>query len=122
MNTPTFIPEDGESNAYVDFKGYRFSSPFRCLNCGREIGLRQFCFSRLCGGCDCSEARNRHGCFSGPREVSTINPDAPICLRESIWLNPECGLSDDPDEWTVAIQREIEFQKRPKPLKLPSWS
>lgn len=38
--------------AYVDFKGHRFTAPFFCLCCGLQICLRQFCFGRACGVCD----------------------------------------------------------------------
>lgn len=81
-----------EEAEYVDFKGWRFKSPWRCLCCGRRISLEQFCFGRCCGACDlgkCQHPKYR-GCFSGPRQL--IDRNAENFLKEDRWLNPEEGL------------------------------
>lgn len=45
----------------VDFQGYRFRKPFRCICCGKEICMRQFAYGRACGPCDVGacDARNK---------------------------------------------------------------
>ncbi len=42
-----------EKEKFVDFKGKRFYPPFKCLCCGKEIPIKQFCYGRLCPFCDC---------------------------------------------------------------------
>ncbi len=37
---------------FVVFKGRKFYSPFRCLCCGKEISVEQFCWGRVCAYCD----------------------------------------------------------------------
>ncbi len=37
---------------WVDYGGYRFHKPFRCMCCGKEICARQFAYGRSCGSCD----------------------------------------------------------------------
>jgi len=60
------------SDAYVDFRGWRFTAPFICMGCGIEVCIHQWCFSRSCGSCDLSVSKTRrvmfHQCFAGPRE------------------------------------------------------
>lgn len=42
-----------EKKIFVDFKGKRFYPPFKCLCCGKDISVEQFCYGRTCGYCDC---------------------------------------------------------------------
>lgn len=42
----------GKNEVYVVFKGKKFTEPFRCLCCGKEISVQQFCFGRCCPYCD----------------------------------------------------------------------
>jgi len=44
--------EPDPADAYVIFRGYKFSPPFYCICCGKEICGRQFAFGRCCGACD----------------------------------------------------------------------
>jgi len=44
--------EPDSPDCWVDFRGYRFHPPFRCMCCGEEICARQFAFGRCCGACD----------------------------------------------------------------------
>ena len=37
---------------FVLFKGKKFVAPFKCLCCGKEIDVKQFCYGRTCGYCD----------------------------------------------------------------------
>lgn len=39
-------------DSYVIFEGYKFTPPFYCICCGKEICGRQFAFGRCCGPCD----------------------------------------------------------------------
>lgn len=44
--------EPDSLDSYVIFRGYKFSPPFYCICCGKEICGRQFAFGRCCGACD----------------------------------------------------------------------
>lgn len=100
----------GEPDVYVDFKGWRFRAPFRCMCCGRMISLRQFCFGRACGGCDCGQCRGhrpqRHLAYSGPREL--IDPKDPYFITEDRWRNPPSGLEDHCADATFPEQMAFE--------------
>ena len=62
------VPKD----IYFDYRGWRWTPPFICMNCGIEVCHRQWAFSRSCGSCDVSKsltARLVSGkCFVGPHE------------------------------------------------------
>jgi hypothetical protein len=79
---------------YVDFKGWRFRAPFRCLCCGQVVSIEQFCYGRYCGICDSGkcqhENKNCLTCYSGPRELLET-PTDPF-IRPDRWLNPATGL------------------------------
>lgn len=68
---------------HLDFRGWRFYSPFYCMGCGIAVDARQWAFSRSCGPCDVSYSRTRRllygKCFAGRRELLTLcenaNPD-----------------------------------------------
>jgi len=60
---------------YFDFKGWRFTAPFLCMNCGREICFRQWAFARGCGRCDVGDGPQSQGTFSGPRTLIDPNVD-----------------------------------------------
>ncbi len=49
---------------FVVFKGKKFYPPYKCLCCGKEISVEQFCFGRLCGYCDCGKC-NKGGYEKG---------------------------------------------------------
>ena len=44
--------EPDSDQTYVDYEGYRFRKPFRCMCCGKEICALQFAFGRCCPPCD----------------------------------------------------------------------
>jgi hypothetical protein len=101
-------------DVFVDFKGWRFRAPFRCLCCGIVISVRQFCFGRDCATCDIGNCRhpNSHcsqGCYSGPRELIDIN--AKYFISEDRWLNPATGLIGGGE---LPTKRNL-----PKPRPLP---
>jgi hypothetical protein len=60
------------SDAYFDFKGWRFKPPFHCMCCGKEICYQQWAYGRSCGTCDtgaCTREQLHHhfnGTFCGP--------------------------------------------------------
>ena len=49
--------EEDLSDVYVDFRGYRFTKPFHCICCGRELCSKQFTFARACSSCDTGACR-----------------------------------------------------------------
>jgi len=44
--------EPDSEDSWVEYEGYRFSPPFKCMCCGKEICARQFAYGRCCGPCD----------------------------------------------------------------------
>jgi len=75
-------PEDDQN--FVDFKGWRFKPPYRCLCCGVIVTLQQFCVGRTCGSCGtgkCNHFKIHQGTlYSGPREIQNRND--PFFLSE----------------------------------------
>lgn len=65
--------KEAPDDVYMDFKGWRFRAPFRCMKCGCLVTARQWAFSRSCGPCDCGSAPTGRGVFSGPRELVDAN-------------------------------------------------
>lgn len=49
--------EPDTDETYVDFRGYRFCRPFRCMCCGDETCARQWAYGRCCGYCDAGSCR-----------------------------------------------------------------
>ena len=88
MNDPQDPP--AADSDFVDFKGWRFRPPFRCMCCGVIVSLRQFCFGRTCGSCDLGHCRHhklegsqrRH--YSGPREM--IDRNDKYFIPEDKWF------------------------------------
>ncbi len=85
---------------YVDFKGWRMRAPWRCMCCGKMISLKQFCFGRACGACDCGKCvghqQNWRHPYSGPREL--IDAKAENFIEAEVWSNPPEGLATHPDD------------------------
>ncbi len=50
-------------DSYVDFRGYRFRLPFRCMCCGKIICMRQFAYGRCCGPCDTGSCQTGNSAF-----------------------------------------------------------
>lgn len=48
----------------VDFEGYRFREPFRCMCCGKPVDMKQFAFGRTCGPCDLGACDIHNRAFS----------------------------------------------------------
>lgn len=86
----------GRFTPFVDFKGWRFYTPFRCLCCGKEVSIEQFCFGRACGSCDCGHCRHPRlpsgMSWSGPREI--MNRYDSHFIEEHAWINPPDGKVD----------------------------
>ena len=66
------IAQDKWETVSVDFKGWRFLAPFRCVCCGVVISVQQFCFGRSYGPCDMGRCRHSKSrlFFSGPRMLA----------------------------------------------------
>jgi len=65
---------------YVDFKGKRFYEPFKCLCCGKEVDVKQFCYGRLCGHCDCGRCQHKETGYDkghGRRDIFAEAEDVP---------------------------------------------
>jgi hypothetical protein len=92
-------------DVFVDFKGWRFRPPFRCMCCGTMISLEQFCFGRACALCDTGRCNHpkTHKAYSGPREL--MNRKDPLFISEDRWLNPPTGLASHPDDAAFNEQR-----------------
>ncbi len=86
---------------WANARGWRFIAPFRCMKCGKRISLEQFCFSGLCGACDCgrepSDPINKRliwcahrRLYSGPRTL--IDSGDEYFLPQDRWANPPEGL------------------------------
>lgn len=49
------------SETFVDFEGKRFYEPLKCLCCGKDVSVEQFCYGRTCAYCDlgsCQKLKN----------------------------------------------------------------
>ena len=55
--------EEDPDDSYVDYEGYRFKKPFRCMCCGKEICARQFAYGRSCGPCDMGACQTGNKAF-----------------------------------------------------------
>lgn len=55
--------EPDPPDCWVDFRGYRFHPPFKCMCCGKEICARQFAFGRCCGPCDMGACQTNNRAF-----------------------------------------------------------
>ena len=55
--------EPDTEDSWVDFRGYRFRPPFRCMCCGKEICVRQFAYGRCCGSCDTGACQTDNRAF-----------------------------------------------------------
>lgn len=87
------VPVDPRET-WADFKGWRFTYPYRCMMCGIWVSLDQFCFGRTCGACDCGhKRRTSKGVFSGPRKLIDVN--AENFINEDQFANPLSGLNGE---------------------------
>lgn len=94
---------------FVDYKGWRFRPPYRCMCCGVMISIRQFCFGRACGPCDCGQRRYvGYRVYSGPREL--IDPKDPYFIEEDRWSNPPEGLEAHSGDKEFPEREEFELR------------
>lgn len=101
-------------DAYVDYRGWRWTAPFICMGCGIEVCIRQWAYSRSCGPCDVSHSRTRrlrgHQCFVGPHE------------RLDTWSDEKHDIPED--HFIGASERDkyklINLPVRPFPVTLPT--
>ena len=54
--------EEDPPDVCVDFRGYRFTKPFYCICCGKELCFKQFTCARACSFCDTGACQfwNKH--------------------------------------------------------------
>lgn len=99
----------GDIDVFVEFKGWRFFAPFRCMCCGVWISISQFCFGRACGACDCGRCQHpsHRGSFSGPREPVIDRDGLKYFIPENHWLNPATGLESHPNDEQAKKMDEI---------------
>lgn len=85
----------------VDFRGQRFTYPFLCLCCGKEVHIAQFCYGRSCGPCDCGSCQRDPRFAHGPFSSMDRNGHVTYLDRKTFLapLSPE----GDPD-WLKRIQ------------------
>lgn len=57
--------KEGKGESYVVFKGKKFTAPFRCLCCGVEVSINQFCYGRCCAYCDVGRCCRTNGYEKG---------------------------------------------------------
>lgn len=100
------LENNSSNDNFVDFKGWRFRAPWRCMCCGMIISLQQFCFGRSCGGCDLGRCNHEKGSayYSGPREL--IDRNAEYFIPEEKWL-------------PVDALPSLRYEKRPVYYKEP---
>ena len=76
------VHEPDNDEAYVDYEGYRFHKPFRCMCCGKKICALQFAFCRCCAACDMGACDSKNKAF----KMSAVHPHptwyAPILKRD----------------------------------------
>lgn len=96
--------EPDSPDARVDWAGYEFTPPFRCMCCGKDICAQQFAFGRACGTCDIGACQTDNAAFrkeavhdrpswAGKGVFSTIVEFAAAVGAESITCAEvrECG-------------------------------
>lgn len=104
----------------VVFRGWRFFAPFYCFHCGVPISYSQFCFSRVCGGCDtplgfARMMRIRPKIFAGRVErVEGEKDDLPGCE----FINPASDEGHKLSQYVLSIKPPP--QHRPAPSRKPS--
>ena len=62
--------------SFVVFKGKKFYPPYKCLCCGIEISVEQFCFGRLCPYCDVGKCQRDGFHFEEGHDRKDIFEDA----------------------------------------------
>ena len=50
--------EPDRPEAWVNYRGFIFRPPFRCMCCGNETCVRQWAYGRTCGPCDTGSCQN----------------------------------------------------------------
>lgn len=86
---------------YVDFRGHRYTAPWRCLCCGADIDLQQFVWGRMCPYCDmgrCEKGlvavgRGLRTTYEAGHGTSEVLLAAPI-VDPHVW----CGCMECPHE------------------------
>lgn len=88
----TGLHEQMRPDLFIDFRGWRFTSPFICMGCGIEVCFRQWAFSRSCGPCDLSTSHTRRlwrrQCFAGPHEKLSTWGDDRLDLVDDNFVDP----------------------------------
>jgi len=89
-----FVPQE----IFVDFRGKRFYPPFKCLCCGKEVDVQQFCYGRTCGYCDCGKCQTKeHGYENGHnrRDIFEQAEDVPQDKHEHKFQGDKCFCGYD---------------------------
>jgi hypothetical protein len=71
-----------DPDTFVDFNGRRYRAPFRCLCCGKQVSLAQFCFGRLCGSCDCGACQPGSRSFNRRAHHERLSRDFYLTISE----------------------------------------
>lgn len=108
---PQFLHKPMPQDIHFDFKGWRFTPPFLCFYCGRNICFEQWAFSRCCGRCDVGKGPRTDKIFSGPRML--IDKNAQYFLEEDRFFPDGTKPLPYPNPPRT-------FQPRPKPPRPPS--
>lgn len=69
------------ADASVMFNGKKYTYPFHCLCCGREVCMQQFGYGRTCGPCDMG------ACDPQNKSFDKKYAHAPLELKENISSN-----------------------------------
>lgn len=91
-----------QPDIYVDFRGQRFTYPFLCFCCGKEVHIRQFCYGRTCGVCDTGICQTNPEYAHKPR-ITRLDKDSHVVDHKGELIAP-LSPKGDPD-WLKRIQR-----------------
>lgn len=79
-------------DTWVDYEGYRFKPPFRCMCCGKVICARQFAFGRCCSSCDTGACDPRNRAF----RIEAVHP-------QPAWYSQILHRDEQIREFAIAV-------------------
>jgi len=81
-----------QQDTWVDYEGWRFHPPFKCMCCGKEICARQFAYGRCCGSCDIGACNPKNMAY----RVSAVHP-------YPAWYAPSLKRNEQINEFAIAL-------------------